>query len=143
MPLKGKSAPAAPVSAWIVAIEPACPYTILMNNSPTAQKSASPTRRIAGWVAACAVAFALLPLVAFGIASALAAIGDCEANESQVMPCVIAGIDFGEVVSLLFMSMWLLLLTGPIGFGIAIVAAIVWVVSKARAVVRARREARQ
>lgn len=66
-----------------------------------------PVRR--GWKIALAVltALAWTPLVSILAASAIATTFGCTLNEASAHPCVVAGVDLGETLVVMFVMGWL------------------------------------
>ncbi len=87
------------------------------------------------WILAAIVLFALLPIISVMASSGIAALGDCQLNEARTHPCVIVGVDVGGLLTFMFITGWLALMTVPIGA----VALLVWLAVAIVLVLRARR----
>jgi hypothetical protein len=72
--------------------------------------------------AAVIVLFALAPLISAMLASVIANANGCALDEGGVHPCLMGGADYGEMLSVMFVSAWFGLVTLPIGA----LAAILW-----------------
>ena len=66
---------------------------------------------------------AALPLVLTLIGGSLASANGCQLDEGSIHPCIIAGVDRGELVYTLGMMGWLMLASLPLG----VVALGIWV----------------
>ena len=82
------------------------------------------------------IIFAIAPIVSLLIAIGVANLGGCALDEGSIHPCVIGGIDWGELLSFMGIMGWLALFTVPvgglvtlIGLGIGLVQ---WILKKAR-----------
>lgn len=75
-------------------------------------------------VVAAGLVVLLAPLAFPLVALAIAAAGGCRLNEGNMHPCVILGIDWGEVLYGMFVTGWLGLITLPI----AMIVALGWLV---------------
>ncbi|PIR86235.1 hypothetical protein COU14_00065 [Candidatus Kaiserbacteria bacterium CG10_big_fil_rev_8_21_14_0_10_44_10] len=82
------------------------------------------------------IIFAIAPIVSLLLAITVANLGGCALDESSAHPCVIGGIDWGELLSIMGMMGWLALFTVPvgglvvaIGLGIGLVR---WILKKVR-----------
>jgi len=82
------------------------------------------------------IIFAIAPIISLLIAITVANLGGCALDESSTHPCVIGGIDWGELLSIMGMMGWLAFFTVPIGglatllgLGIGIVR---WILDKVR-----------
>ncbi len=82
------------------------------------------------------ILFAIVPIISLLIAATVANLGGCALDESSVHPCVIGGIDWGELLSIMGMMGWLALFTVPVGGLIALMGLgmglVRWILEKAR-----------
>jgi hypothetical protein len=81
--------------------------------------------------AAAILLFALAPILSAMLAGLIARTNGCALDEGGVHPCLIGGTDYGETLSVMFVSGWFGLITLPIGA----LAAIVWCIVLAIVVV--------
>jgi hypothetical protein len=58
---------------------------------------------------------ACAPILSVLAASGIATLRGCTLNEAAAHPCVVAGIDIGELLAIMFVMGWLTLATVPIG----------------------------
>ncbi len=86
-------------------------------------------RRPAFWLVMIAV-LAILPLISVFAADFVAQANGCTLNEGGVHPCIIGGVDHGELLYTLFVAGWLSLLTVPAGFGAVMIWTVVVVVTR-------------
>jgi hypothetical protein len=63
-------------------------------------------------------AVALLPLLAVLLSAVVAGVLGCEVNEGGPMPCVVAGIDIGSLLSSMMVTGWFALFTIPLLMGL-------------------------
>ncbi|PWW00529.1 hypothetical protein DFR52_103736 [Hoeflea marina] len=61
------------------------------------------------------ILFATAPLLSVLLSSWIAAANDCVLNEGGVHPCVIAGVDHGETLAIMFVAGWFMFFTVPAG----------------------------
>lgn len=66
----------------------------------------------------------LLPLFAMLSATSFADYHNCTLHEGFVNPCVVHGMDWGDLLYGAFVSMWLFLLTGPVAALLLVLLAI-------------------
>lgn len=85
-------------------------------------------RRPALWFSLSALAILFVtfaPLISALSASIVAESHGCALDEGGVHPCVVGGTDIGEWLALMFVSGWFMFFTAPLGFGAAIIWALV------------------
>lgn len=86
---------------------------------------------------------AALPLISVVIAGEIATANGCDLDEGSIHPCVVDGEDIGDTLYTLGMMGWFMLVTIPVGVGLALLYVIVvggfYIV---RAIIRARARAR-
>lgn len=75
-------------------------------------------------ILAVILGLALLPVVLTLIGSTLASANGCALDEGSVHPCIIGGVDRGELVYTLGMMGWLMLASLPLG----VIAVGIWLV---------------
>jgi hypothetical protein len=75
---------------------------------------------------------AVLPLVSALAAGAVASANGCALDEGSIHPCLIGGVDRGELLYQLGVLGWLMLATIPLGAVGAVVWAIVLAIHRAR-----------
>lgn len=61
------------------------------------------------------VLFTTAPILAILVASAIASLFGCRADEGSRHACVVAGVDIGGALTTLLVSGWLLFVTLPVG----------------------------
>lgn len=61
------------------------------------------------------IVFALFPVASVLLAGLIATPAGCELNEAVVNPCIIAGIDLGELLYAMGVLGWLMIGTIPVG----------------------------
>ena len=62
---------------------------------------------------------AALPLISVAIASEIANANGCQLDEGSVHPCIVNGVDQGELLYTMGMMGWFMLATIPLGLGAA------------------------
>lgn len=91
------------------------------------------------------MALVLLAIVMFAVApvlSVMASIGiasayDCKVNEAATYPCMIGGMDVGELLATMFVAGWFGLATIPMGA----VALLIWIATAVVLFARSRQPA--
>lgn len=75
------------------------------------------------------VLFALIPVLSALLASMIAGANGCALDEGGVHPCMIGGTDYGETLSVMFVSGWFGLVTLPLGaLGLVVWAIVLTIV---------------
>lgn len=74
------------------------------------------TKRNIIWIYSIIILYSLGPLLCVLISCAIASATGSRLDEAGVHPCMIHGVDFGGVLSTLFVSGWFMFLTIPSGF---------------------------
>lgn len=78
------------------------------------------------WIALVAIMiFSVLPLISGIGAAYIAESNGCRLDEGSSHPCIIAGVDWGDMLYALGVLTWLMFATFPIGF----VLFIVWLIA--------------
>ena len=73
--------------------------------------------------------FALAPLLSPLMAGAIADMHGCALDEGGVHPCIIGGTDYGETLSVMFVSGWFAFVTLPLGaLGLVVWAIVLTIV---------------
>ncbi|OOQ58647.1 hypothetical protein [Mucilaginibacter pedocola] len=67
------------------------------------------------------ILIACFPIIIVATASCIAEANDCVINEAGAHPCYIGKTDYGELLSVMFVFVWLMLVTIPGG-----IVALVW-----------------
>ncbi len=68
------------------------------------------------------VLICVLPIISVLLSTAIASLGGCKLDEASVHPCVVAGVDIGEALGVMFITGWFAIATLPV-LGIS---AFVW-----------------
>jgi hypothetical protein len=71
---------------------------------------------------------AFLPVVSVAIAGGIANANGCQLDEGSAHPCIVNGQDVGETLYAMGVMGWLMLVTIPIGLGVAALYLIIVVV---------------
>ena len=82
------------------------------------------------------VAVATAPVISVAIASGIASANGCKLNEADAHPCVLLGIDWGEILYGMFVMAWLAIATIPLGA----LALMLWIVTAIVMYVRYRKQ---
>ncbi|MCB9818935.1 hypothetical protein H6788_02020 [Candidatus Nomurabacteria bacterium] len=82
------------------------------------------------------ILFAILPIISLLTALTVANLGGCALDESSAHPCIIGGIDWGELLSIMGIMGWLALFTVPVGGLVTLIGLsmglVQWILKKAR-----------
>ena len=85
---------------------------------------------------------AALPLISVAVAGEIATANGCDLDEGSVHPCVVNGQDIGETLYTLGMMGWFMLVSIPVGIGLAVLyVVLVGVFYIVRAIIRSRAKA--
>ena len=68
----------------------------------------------------------LLPVISVLIAAAISSANDCVLHEGGVNPCVVWGVDLGELLYTLGVMGWFMLISIPFG-SIGVLIALFWI----------------
>ncbi len=79
------------------------------------------------WLALASILLGASPLLPVAGASLVAEWKGCALDEGNIHPCIILGMDFGEVLYSLGVMGWFLLLSVPLG-AMGLCVAIIWLV---------------
>jgi len=72
-------------------------------------------------------AVGLFPVLSVAIAGSIASLNDCVVHEGYANPCVVFGIDIGEILYVMGVLGWLMLLSIPVGIA-GIAGSLIWLI---------------
>ncbi|WPC73026.1 hypothetical protein [Vibrio porteresiae] len=76
---------------------------------------------------ACSLFFSVVPLLSVMVAGAIANIKHCLLDEGGANPCIIFGIDVGDILYSMLVFGWLMLVSLPLGSVLTIVS-VAWLI---------------
>jgi hypothetical protein len=82
----------------------------------------STTQRMV-WALVAIITFAFAPVLSVMTAAGIASAYDCQLNEGTTNPCLVAGMDLGDLLGNMFIAGWLGLATVPFGA----IALLIWI----------------
>lgn len=94
--------------------------------------------RLYGFSLLAIIVFALFPVASVVLAGLIATPAGCELNEAVVHPCIIAGMDFGDLLYAMGVLGWLMIGTIPAGVILFAIWVVVLIVHMAALAIRNR-----
>ncbi|MCA2016744.1 hypothetical protein LDJ79_11525 [Vibrio tritonius] len=70
----------------------------------------------------CSLFFSVLPLISVMVAGAIANVKHCLLDEGAVNPCIIFGVDVGDILYSMLVFGWLMLVSLPLGSVLTIIS---------------------
>jgi hypothetical protein len=77
-------------------------------------------------IIACIVLIGIAPIISTAIAGSIASANGCDLDEGSIHPCLINGVDYGEMLYTLGVMGWLMLASIPIAAGLFVIYLVVW-----------------
>lgn len=86
-------------------------------------------KRFGFWLFIAGIFFAFLPLIGLFLGAGIASLGDCRVHEGFPEPCVLLGIDLGNMLYGITGSGWYIFATIPIGGLAALIGLVLYFIA--------------